>query len=163
KRSVGYTPPAYGCADAMSDRKSARPMSLVLCTTAVILFPAATFLTQPGFDCSPPPLATASCWSVLCAGHPCNINHQALQTALDAGGAIRVSMGSGTLTVNQPLRITRQTSLDANGATLSGGHARRVFLVENPANQTYTFNLMNARVTGGRSNDGSGGGLFKPS
>lgn len=147
----------------MSERKSARPCRPVRSATAVTLCLAATAMAQPGFDCSSPPLPTATGWTVLGDGSPGSVNTAALQAALDAGGAIRLNMGSGTLTVNQTLRITRQTTLDANGATLSGGHARRVFLVENPANQTYTFNLMNARVTGGRSNDGSGGGLFKPS
>ena len=75
----------------------------------------------------------------------------ALQTALNTGGDIRLNVGSSTIALTQELVISKATTLDANGATLSGSNTHRVLHVSNPNNLTYTFNLLNATVSGGNS------------
>lgn len=132
------------------------------CLSAALFLASATTLAQPGFDCAAPVAPTSGSWTVLGNGSVGSVTTAALQTALDAGGAIRLNIGTGTLVVNPTLRIRRGTTLDANGATLSGGGQRRVLLVENPNNLHYTFALLNARITGGHTPSGSGAGLFKP-
>ncbi len=124
---------------------------------------AGTALAQPGFDCSTPSLPVSANWTVLGNGSPGSVSTAQLQAALDAGGAIRLNIGNATLTLTQELRITRGTLLDAAGATLSGGGARRVLRVDNPHNLTYSFDLLNAIIRGGSTPGGSGAGLFKPS
>jgi hypothetical protein len=119
-------------------------------------------LAQPGFDCTAPlPPAPAS-WTTLGDGTPGSVDTATLQAALDAGGAIRLAIGTGTLALSQTLRVRRDTVLDVNGATLSGSGQRRVLLLDNPDNQHYTFTLLNARISGGHTPSGSGAGLYKP-
>jgi len=99
---------------------------------------------------------------VLGNGSAGSVSTAAVQAALDAGGSIRLNIGSSTLVVSSELRVTRATVLDAGGATLSGGNARRVLRVDNPSNLTYTFDLLNATIANGSTPSGSGAGLWKP-
>lgn len=118
---------------------------------------------QPLFDCVAPTIPPLSNPVVLGNGSAGSVSTLALQAALDAGGSIRLNIGTSTLVVTSELHITRATRLDAGGATLSGGNLRRVFRVDNPGNLTYAFELINATVANGSTPAGSGAGLWKPS
>lgn len=133
------------------------------CFAAAGLVMAATAYGQSGFDCATPATPVVPTWNVLGNGSAGSVTTAALQAALDAGGAIRLHIGNSTLAISQTLRVTRATLLDVNGATLSGGDARRVLLVENPGNQAYRFDLINARIRDGHTPAQSGAGLYKPS
>ncbi len=139
-------------------------MSLVQVPGVGVILLAATTaaLAQPAFDCTAPARPTVPAWTVLGNGSPGSVSTGQLQAALDAGGAIRLAIGASTLVVDQELVVTRATILDAGGATLSGAGARRVFRVANPNNLTYTFDLLDATVSGGSTPGGSGAGLWKP-
>ena len=128
----------------------------------LFLVPAAA-AGQAAFDCATPDPPQPGVWNVLGNGSPGSVSTAQLQAALNAGGAIRLDIGASTLVVNPELMITRETVLDVNGATLSGGGARRVLHVTNPNNLTYSFTLMNATITGGSTPSASGAGLWKPS
>ena len=117
---------------------------------------------QPVFDCIAPDAPTLVNPVVLGNGSAGSVSTAALQTALNAGGAIRLNIGTSTLSVTSELRVTRATILDAGGATLSGANARRVLRVDNPDNLTYTFDLLNATIANGATPTGSGAGLWKP-
>lgn len=119
-------------------------------------------LAQPSFDCATPALPQLSNPLVLGNGSAGSVSTAALQAALDSGGAIRLNIGSSTLVLTAELRVTRATQLDAGGATLSGSGVRRVLRVDNPGNQTYTFDLLNATIADGSTPGGSGAGLWKP-
>lgn len=123
---------------------------------------SAPVVAQPVFDCQPPALPEPGSWTVLGDGSPGSVTTGQLQSALDAGGAIRLEIGGGALVVSSTLMVSNETVLDANGATLSGGGVRRVLQVGNPGNQIYTFTLMNATVRDGSTPGGSGAGLWKP-
>ncbi|MEP6880534.1 MAG: choice-of-anchor Q domain-containing protein, partial [Dokdonella sp.] len=99
---------------------------------------------------------------VLGNGSPGSVSTAALQAALDAGGAIRLNIGSSTLAIASELHVSRGTTLDAGGATLSGGNSHRVLRVDNSSNLTYTFDLLNATIANGSTPTGSGAGLWKP-
>ncbi|HMM68638.1 MAG TPA: hypothetical protein PKC03_17015, partial [Dokdonella sp.] len=99
---------------------------------------------------------------VLGNGSAGSVTTAMLQSALDGGGAIRLDIGSSVLTLNAELRVTRATILDAGGATLSAGNARRVLRIDNPGNLTYAFDLLNATIANGSTPGGSGAGLWKP-
>ena len=118
---------------------------------------------QPVFDCVAPAAPALSNPVVLGNGSAGSVSTAALQSALDAGGSIRLDIGTSTLSVASELHITRATRLDAGGATLSGGNTRRVFRVDNPSNQIYAFELLNATIAYGSTPSGSGAGLWKPS
>jgi hypothetical protein len=125
---------------------------------------------QSTFDCVAPATPTLTNPVVLGNGSAGSVTTTALQAALDLGGNIRLNVGSSTIALTQELMISKATTLDANGATLSGGNTHRVLHVSNPNNLTYTFNLLNATVANGNSRnagstvtDKSGAGLWKPS
>lgn len=119
---------------------------------------------QSVFDCVAPAAPPLTAPVVLGNGSAGSVTTASLQAALDSGGPIRLNIGTSTLVVTAELRITRETVLDANGATLSGGNARRVLRVGNPNNiASYTFSLLNATITGGSTPGASGAGLYKPS
>lgn len=128
----------------------------------LLLFSASSASAQAVFDCVAPAAPVLSNPLVLGNGLAGSVTTAALQSALDAGGAIRLDIGASTLSLAAELHVTRATSLDAGGATLSGGNAHRVLRVENPANQTFTFNLLNATIANGSTPTGSGAGLWKP-
>lgn len=132
---------------------------LVLVVLALQLGPA---LAQPSFDCVAPSAPSLSGPVVLGNGSAGSVTTAMLQSALDGGGAIRLDIGSSVLTLNAELRVTRATMLDAGGATLSGGNARRVLRVDNPGNLSYAFDLLNATIANGSTPGGSGAGLWKP-
>ena len=126
-------------------------------------------LAQANFNCSPPPAPVLNAPAVLGDGSAGSVSTAALQNALNAGGDIRLNVGASTIALTQELVVNKAATLDANGATLSGGNTHRVLQVSNPNNLTYTFNLLNATVSAGNSrnagttvSDKSGAGLWKP-
>ncbi|MGB3047054.1 MAG: hypothetical protein WBB61_03565, partial [Dokdonella sp.] len=133
--------------------------------TAALAFALCTGAAQAqvNFDCVAPNAPALVNPVVLGNGTAGSVSTAALQSALNAGGPIRLNIGTSTLSVTSELRITRATILDAGGATLSGANARRVLRVDNPDNLTYTFNLLNATIANGSTPSGSGAGLWKPS
>ena len=147
---------------------NARPLPLLLLGT--LLAPAAVSAQQTNFDCTAPATPVLSNPTVLGDGTAGSVTTSALQSALTAGGDIRLNVGTSTIALTQELIVSKGTTLDANGATLSGGGTHRVLHVSNPNNLTYTFNLLNATVADGNSqaygttvSDKSGAGLWKPS
>ncbi|MDR3389150.1 MAG: choice-of-anchor Q domain-containing protein [Rudaea sp.] len=133
------------------------------------LLPCAV-LAQATFDCAAPSAPVLDNPVVLGNGAAGSVTTGTLQNALDAGGDIRLNVGTSTIALTQELVVSVSTTLDAGGATLSGGNAHRVLHVSNPNNLTYTFNLLNATISGGNSRnagttvtDQSGAGLWKPS
>src|SRR3954471_6269294 len=130
--------------------------------TAVVLFAAASAASaQSTFDCTAPAAPGIGDAVVLGNGTAESVTTSMIQQALDAGGAIRINAGSGTIVVDATLAVTRDAILDLGGATLSGGHVRRVIEVSNPSNATYTFVLQHGAVAAGSTPGGSGAGLFK--
>jgi len=117
---------------------------------------------QAQFDCVAPAAPVLTAPTVLGNGNPGSVSTAQLQSALDGGGAIRLNVGASTISLSAELTITRETILDANGATLSGMGARRVLRVTNPSNLVYTFTLLNATIANGSTPIGSGAGLWKP-
>ena len=115
------------------------------------LVPIAVFAQQANFDCTPPATPVLSNPTVLGNGTSGSVTTAALQTALNVGGDIRLDVGTSTIALTQELIISKTTTLDANGATLSGGGTHRVLHVSNPNNLTYTFALLNATVADGNS------------
>lgn len=154
-------------ADGFGGDNAARPGAYAmhplyrLLALPVLAF-AADASAQANFDCVAPPTPILVNPVVLGNGSPGSVTTAQLQAALDAGGAIRLAIGNSTLVVGSELRVTRATVLDAGGATLSGGNARRVLRVDNPSNATYTFDLVNATIANGSTPTGSGAGLWKP-
>jgi len=137
------------------------PRSIIgglLCVLPIVSLDA---VAQSQFDCAAPSPPARGKPLVLGDGTPGSVTTAQLQQALDAGGAIRLNIGSGTLAVDATLSVTRDASLDLAGATLSGGNARRVVEVSNPNNLTYTFTLSGGAVVDGSTPAGSGAGLFK--
>ena len=122
---------------------------------------AGSALAQDTFDCTAPGAPGTGGATVLGDGTPGSVTTAMIQQALDAGGAIRINAGTGTIVVDATLEVTRETLLDLGGATLSGGHARRVIEVGNPSNATYAFVLQHGAITAGSTPSGSGAGLFK--
>lgn len=100
---------------------------------------------------------------ILGNGSAGSVTTSALQTALNTSTAVRLNIGSSTLALTQELVISHATMLDANGATLSGANAHRVLHVTNPNNLAYTFVLLNATISNGKTSTESGAGLWKPS
>lgn len=95
-----------------------------------------------------------------------------LQAALDAGGHIRIDAASpATIALTAELVITKAVVLDGGGnVTLSGGNARRVFRITNPANAFYGITLQRITIADGNSTaaagtefDKSGAGILKVS
>ncbi len=130
------------------------------CLLAIGAF-AAGVHAQAAFDCSAPTPPDMSGAVVLGNGTAGSVTSAMIQQALDAGGAIRINAGAGTIAVDASLAVTREAILDLGGATLSGGHARRVIEVSNPSNATYTFVLQHGGVSAGSTPSGSGAGLYK--
>lgn len=99
---------------------------------------------------------------VLGNGNAGSVTPAQLQTALDGGGAIRLNIGNSTLALTQQLRITRATTLDLAGATLSGQNQTRIFDISNPAlSADYTFNLLNAQLMAGNASTAPGDALAR--
>ncbi|HEY0231615.1 MAG TPA: choice-of-anchor Q domain-containing protein [Dokdonella sp.] len=119
-------------------------------------------VAQSQFDCTAPSAPAPAQPRVLGDGTPGSVTTAQLQQALDAGGAIRLNIGSGILNIDATLGIARDTALDLGGATLSGGNARRVIEVTNPNNLTYTFSLRGGAIIDGSTPGESGAGLYKP-
>jgi hypothetical protein len=134
---------------------------------ALAALSAPAFAQQANFDCTSPTIPALTNPTVLGNGSAGSVTTAALQTALNAGGDIRLDVGTSTIGLTQELLIGKSATLDANGATLSGGGTHRVLHLNNPNNLTYTFNLLNATVADGNSKnagtsttDKSGAGLW---
>jgi len=118
-------------------------------------------IAQVSFDCVTPATPSLVAPVVLGNGSAGSVTTAQVQQALDAGGPIRLDVGVSTLVLGTTLRVTRATTLDLGGATLSGGHVRRVIEVQNPANQTYAFTLSHGSIADGSTPTASGAGLYK--
>ncbi|MFO1493690.1 MAG: choice-of-anchor Q domain-containing protein [Lysobacterales bacterium] len=101
------------------------------------------------FDCTPPLPPVLSNPVVLGNGTAGSVSRAQLQAALDAGGAIRLQIGSSTLVLDATLQITRAVTLDGGGARLSGGLARRVIEIRNPQLASFDVTLMNLQLIEG--------------
>jgi RHS repeat-associated protein len=91
---------------------------------------------------------------------PTPLTEAGLNTALNGGGTVTFA-GSGTITITNTKTISLDTVIDGSGqtVTISGGNAKRVFLV-NPGVQFTVKNLTiangkNAGVNGGNGSDGT--------
>lgn len=131
------------------------------CLIAIGLLAASGGRAQSTFDCTAPSAPGTSGAVVLGNGTPGSVTTAMIQQALDAGGAIRINAGVGTIIVDATLAVTRDAILDLGGATLDGANARRVIEVSNPSNATYTFVLQHGAITGGSTPSGSGAALYK--
>jgi hypothetical protein len=141
-----------------TDHRRASPIPLF--ALAALAAPCTAF-AQQSFDCAAPSPPAMVSPLVLGNGSAGSVTTAQLQQALDAGGPIRLNIGSSTLVVNPTLTVKRASVLDLAGASLSGGDARRVIDVQNPSNLTYTFALRNGSIVHGSTPTGSGAGLFK--
>lgn len=126
----------------------------------------ATASTQE-FNCDTPATPLLASPTVLGNGSPGSVTRAQLQAALNAGGDLRLNLGGATLTLDATLQITRAVRLDGGGATLSGGSARRIIDISNPALANYDIVLMNlvlrdgdARSAGGNEFARSGGAIL---
>ena len=135
----------------------------VLAGAAAAWIWSASVAAQAQFDCIAPAPPSLAAPVVLGNGTAGSVSTAQLQQALDAGGAIRLDIGVSTLVVASTLRVTRAATLELGGATLSGGHARRVMEVSNPSNQTYAFTLLHGTVADGSTPAASGAGVYKAS
>ncbi|MBA8886329.1 hypothetical protein FHW12_000520 [Dokdonella fugitiva] len=118
-------------------------------------------IAQVSFDCVAPATPSLVAPVVLGNGGAGSVTTAQVQQALDAGGPIRLDIGASTLALGATLRVTRATTFDLGGATLSGDHVRRVIEVQNPANQTYAFTLSHGSIADGSTPTASGAGLYK--
>ncbi len=112
-------------------------------------------LNAQDFNCDAPTAPTLSSPVVLGNGSG-SVSRAQLQAALDAGGDVRLNIGSATLTLDASLQITRAVRLDGGGATLSGGSIRRVIEIRNPQLQNYDIVLMNLVLRDGDARSASG-------
>ena len=132
-------------------------------TASVVLAIAAVRdgAAQAVFDCTAPIAPSAADGVVLGDGSPGSVTTAMIQQALDAGGAIRIDAGGGTIALAATLDVTREAILDLGGSALSGAGARRVIEVRNPSNLTYTFVLQHGAIVAGSTPTESGAGLYK--
>jgi hypothetical protein len=139
-------------------------LELWLLLTAMVLSVAwSSAIAQTVFDCVAPAPPVLVSPIVLGDGSAGSVTTAQLQAAFNTASAVRLNIGSNTLTLDQELLINRAVILDANGATLSGGNAHRVLHISNPNNLTYTFSLLNATIANAVTSTQSGAGLWKPS
>ena len=104
--------------------------------------------------------------TVLGNGTPGSITTSMLQNALNNGGVIVLNQGTNPTQINlsATLNVTKSTVIDGGGlVTISGQNQRRIFLVQNPQNQTYTFTVQNLTLNNGFTATESGAAIFKPS
>jgi hypothetical protein len=143
--------------------RSCRLMISLFLLHAGFAFVAASAGAQTVFDCVAPAAPALVNPTVLGDGSAGSVSTSELQDALNTAAAVRLNIGTSTLTLAQELVIDHAVILEANGATLSGGNARRVLHISNPNNLTYTFSLLNATIVNGATPTESGAGLWKPS
>lgn len=108
------------------------------------------------FSCDTPATPQLASPTVLGNGSAGSVSRAQLQAALDAGGDIRLNIGGATLVLDATLQITRAVRLDGNGATLSGGNARRVIEIRNPGLANYDILLMNLVLRDGDARGAAG-------
>ena len=103
---------------------------------------------------------------VLGNGNPGSVTTAMIQNALNTGGSIRFNIGNNPTQINltTTLNVTKQAVIDGGGlVTLSGQNQRRIFLIQNPQNLSYTFTVQNIALHNGFSATESGAAIFKPS
>lgn len=108
------------------------------------------------FTCDTPPAPVLPSPVVLGNGSAGSVTRAQLQAALDAGGDVRLNVGNSTIALDATLQITRALRLDGNGATLSGGMARRVIEIRNPQLANYDIVLMNLVLRDGDARSAAG-------
>lgn len=132
---------------------------------------ATTLIWRPAVAqsfCEPVAVESVVGATVLGNGSPGSVSTSQLQTALDAGGVIRIDQGAApsTIVVNSTLVISRNTVLDGGGrVTLSGGNVRRILSIVNPnpaqnAPQIHVA-LQNIALADAQISDGRGGAIYK--
>lgn len=133
-------------------------------TTWCLLFNFNLVMAQ--VDCSSTaeqPLLNAT---VLGNGSPGSITTAMLQNALNNGGVIVLNQGNNPTQINltATLTVSKNTVIDGGSlVTLSGQNQRRIFLIQNPQNLTYTFTVQNLSLNNGFTATESGAAIFKPS
>ncbi len=108
---------------------------------------------------------------VLGNGTANSVNAADIQSALDSGGAITFDLGPNpsVIDLTTTLFVTRDVVIDGGDlVTLNGMNQHRIFQIENPNNNDYTFTLQNIQLINGNSGasgdlSNSGGAIFKPS
>ncbi len=104
--------------------------------------------------------------TVLGDGSPGSITTTMLQNALNIGGTIVLNQGLSPSQINlaSTLTVSKETVIDGGGlVTINGQNQRRLLLIENPQNLTYTFTVQNLSLINGFTATESGAAIFKPS
>lgn len=117
-------------------------------------------------DCDETPLRPLAGAIVLGNGSPGSVTTAMIQNALNTGGPIRFNIGNNPTQINltATLNVTRETVIDGGGlVTLSGQNQRRIFLIQNSQNISYTFTVQNLSLQNGFTATESGAAIFKPS
>lgn len=126
-------------------------LSLIICAW---ILPALTFAGS--FNCTAPATPTLIAPVILGNGSAGSVSTAQLQSALSAGGPIRLNVGASTITLSASLQITRATQLDGGGATLSGGLSRRVIEISNPGLANFDVQLLNLNLSDGDARGAAG-------
>ncbi len=117
-------------------------------------------------DCAMTPERSLSGATVLGNGSPGSITTAMLQNALNSGGVIHLNQGPSPSQINlsATLTVSKEAVIEGGGlVTLSGQNQRRLFLIQNPQNLTYTFTVQNIALINGFTATESGAAIFKPS
>lgn len=117
-----------------------------------LLFPLCwlpTLVLAGAFNCTAPSVPVLVAPVVLGNGSAGSVTTTQLQSALDAGGPIRLNIGNSVLTLTASLQVTRATQLDGGGATLSGGMTRRILEISNPSLTNFDVQLLNLTLSDG--------------
>ena len=135
---------------------------------AVLMALSATQASAQSF-CAPVAAEDVSVAVVLGNGTPGSVSTAQLQAALDAGGTIRLNLGSTAtiMELTQTLQASRPLVLDGGGTvTLSGGGVRPILRIvnPNPAENAPLFSvvLQNIGLANGSTSGGRGGAIYKP-
>ncbi|WP_223787783.1 choice-of-anchor Q domain-containing protein [Marinicella meishanensis] len=115
-------------------------------------------------DCAITPERSLAGAMVLGNGNPGSVNTTMIQAALNQGGPIRFNVGQAPVVINltNTLLVTKGAVIDGGGVvTLSGMNQRRLFLLRNTQNLTYTFTVQNMRLINGSIPSGSGAAIYR--
>lgn len=132
-----------------------------------LLFLTLMHLTAPllaQVDCAITPERSLAGAIVLGNGNPGSVNTAMIQSALNQGGPIRFNVGNAPVVINltSTLLVNRAAVIDGGGlVTLSGMNQRRLFLLRNTQNQSYTFTVQNMRLINGLTTAASGAAIFR--
>ena len=141
------------------------PRSIAAITLSALLLPV---VGRAQSFCEPVEVESTTGATVLGNGSPGSITTTAIQTALDAGGAIVLDQGPNPSTVNltSTLVASRAVVLDGGGlVSLSGGGVRRILDIVNPDPAPnaplFTVTLQRIGLVDGHTNGGRGGAIYK--